>query len=288
MCALQPTRVVLFGSSGKVGTAVNTVFNEHYTVFSINRSDCDVRELSKVKQVIEDYHPDIVINTVAFNGIDACENDPQQALSVNTLFPRLLADLSVSHDFLLVHFSSDAVFNGKSNDYYLEDSFASPINVYGLTKFGADCFISAIARRYYIARISLQFGSSAGNVQFVEKMLEKMRQGCNRLQISNDIIASPSYSLDVADMVKKLIENESSFGLYHIANDGMASLCEFMQEMADMMRFDVIIEPVPHSHFVSRGLKNTRTPIRSDKVQPMRHWRDALAEYCANLPHKKD
>ena len=95
---------------------------------------------------------------------------------MNALFPKLLAELSVSLDFLLVHISSDAVFSGTGNDCYRESSAASPVNMYGLTKYGGDCFVTAIAKRYYIARISVQFGSSSGKPQFVEKMLERIQQ----------------------------------------------------------------------------------------------------------------
>lgn len=277
-------KVLVFGGSGKVGSALSAAFmSAGYTVVSLNSSVADVGNHDQVCRSIMEVQPDIVLNAAACNGIDACEDAPQKALLINTLFPKLLAELSVQHGFLLVHISSDAVFGGTEEKYYLESSNASPINIYGFTKYGGDCFVSAIAQRYYIVRISVQFGVTFGKGQFVEKMLEKIRnrEGC--LKVSDDIIASPSYSRDVAERIRELVEQQSPFGVYHVANDGKASLYELVKELVNSMESDVAVEPVPHTAFPSRGLKNIYTPIRSEKIPPLRPWRDALQAYCREL-----
>ena len=273
-------KIVLFGSTGKIGTAILAIFDQQYSITALDRSSCDARDLTKVQQIVKEVNPDIVINAAAFNGVDACESDPFQALQINTIFPKLLAELSNSHGFLLVHFSSDAVFSGFDACSYSEDSSASPINIYGLTKYGGDCFVTAIAERYYIARISLQFGENNGKLQFVENMLERLLRGNRLLQISDDIIASPSYSRDVAKRVKLLIEEQSDFGLYHVANEGQASLYELICELVDIMKLEVVIENVSHTNFPSIGMKNKYIPIISHKILPLRPWREALVEYC--------
>lgn len=279
--------MVIFGGSGKLGSSLASILTGSFcSVITLDRSACDVREHDQVRYCIEQAKPDVVINAVAYNGLDACENDPQQAMAVNTLFPKLLAELSIRHGFLLVHISSDAVFSGTGSDCYHESSTAAPVNMYGLTKYGGDCFVSAIAKHYYIVRISVQFGSTPGKAQFVEKMLEQIQQGTNSLKVSDDIVASPSYSRDVAEKIKELIDRQSPFGLYHIANEGKASLYELIRELARFMGSDVIVEPVPHSTFPSRSLKNIHTPICSEKIQPLRPWKDALMAYCLELQVK--
>lgn len=284
---MRSPKVVIFGRSGKLGSWLASIMEGNpWTVIALDRSACDVREHDQVRHCIEQAKPDVVINAVAYNGLDACENDPHQAMAVNTLFPKLLAELSISHDFLLVHISSDAVFSGTGSNCYPESSAAAPINMYGLTKYGGDCFVSAIARRYYIVRISVQFGSTPGKAQFVEKMLEQIQQGANSLKISDDIVASPSYSRDVAAGIKGLIDGQSPFGLYHIANEGKASLYELIRELVRIMGSDVIVEPVPHNIFPSCSLKNIHTPICSEKIPPLRPWQDALMAYYQELQAK--
>ncbi len=284
----QVKKIAIFGSSGKLGSSLVSVFANDFCEFvPLNRTACDVRDFGQVRSHIEDIKPDVVINAVACNGIDACETDPHQALVVNTLFPRLLAELSLSQSYLLVHISSDAVFSGTDTNCYAESSAASPINMYGFTKYGGDCFVTAIAKRYYIARISVQFGCVQGKAQFVEKMLERIQHGANRLQISNDIIASPSYSLDVAGRIKELINDQSPFGVYHIANEGKASLCELIEELVRIQALDVVVEPVSHNVFPSLGLKNMHTPLFSEKILPLRPWKDALRAYCLEMQADK-
>jgi len=274
-------RILLFGGSGKVGTALRAVFAGQYQVTSPGRDALDVRDGGRVRQIVSETGPDIVINAAAFAGIDACEDDPAGALEVNTLFPKLLAELSRERGFLLVHFSSDAVFSGRSSGYYDEQSAAAPVNMYGFTKFGADCFISAIAKRYYIARISIQFGACSRNAQFVEKMLEKVSNGQRHLRISDDITASPSHSADVARAVRQLIEGSAPSGLYHIANSGKASLYRLICEMVSNLGLDAAIDPVPQASFPSKGVKNGYTPITSTKLPPLRSWQEAAADYCS-------
>ncbi|ACM19028.1 NDP-hexose 4-oxoreductase, putative [Geotalea daltonii FRC-32] len=280
--------IAIFGSSGKVGSALSTAFAKgRYTLVPITRATCDVRDHDQVRRRLQQIKPELVINAAAFNGVDACEKDPHQALLVNTLFPRLLAELSASQGFLLVHISSDAVFSGTGRETYAESSAASPINLYGFTKYGADCFITAIAHRYYIARISVQFGITTGSPQFVEKMLERMQRSTEPLRISNDIVASPSYSQDVATAIRGLVEEKRPFGLYHLVNEGEASLWELIQELDRIMGLKAAVKPVSHEVFPSLGLKNRHTPLRSEKVPPLRPWREALRAYCTELQPEK-
>ena len=281
---LQRKKIVVFGSSGKLGTSLTSILGDDtYELSLLQRSDCDVRRHDQVLRCIEKLRPDLIINAAAFNGIDACEKDPHQAMEVNTLFPKLLAELSVSHSFILVHISSDAVFSGTSSDCYNESSIAQPINMYGFTKYGADCFITAIAERYYIARISVQFGVTNGKFQFVEKMVERIQQGTDHILVSDDIISSPSYSKDIAIKIRELIYDQNPFGLYHISNEGKASLFELMTEIVKSMDLNVSIEPVSHRTFSSLGLKNIHTPICSEKIPPLRPWKDALLAYCLEI-----
>lgn len=279
--------VIVFGSSGKVGSAVALAMaDDSCKVIALDHSACDVCKEEQVRSCIEEFKPGIVINAVAYNGIDVCEDNPNKAMMINTLFPKLLAELSVSHAFLLVHISSDAVFSGIGNYCYNESSNANPINIYGFTKYGGDCFVSAIAKNYYIARISLQFGVTSTKSQFVEKMLKRIQNGEKHLKISDNIFASPSYSRDVAERIKKLIYTQSPFGFYHIANEGKASLYELICELVRIIESDVVVEPVPHSTFPSRSLKNIHTPICSEKIAPLRPWQDALMAYCLDFQAK--
>lgn len=281
-------KILLLGSTGKIGTAIKNVFGEDYHVISKNSRDFDAINFEQVRNLVKETQPDIVMNAVAFVGIDQCEKEPENALRLNTLYPKLLAELSNDMGFLLVHFSTDAVFADKKEKrgFYTETACPNPLNIYGFTKYGADCFIQAIAEKYYIFRISVQFGQTTKNNQFVEKMLLRIKEGQNVLDISADIVSSPSYSRDVAREIKKIIEETFPFGLYHIANEGIASLYDLMKEIVQNLDLDVEVRKASYKDFSYIGTKNTYTPIRSVKIAHLRPWQESVKEYCSILALK--
>ena len=276
-------KLLLLGCNGKVGAAVRSVFSGDYLVVGKGRGDFDAEDLEQVSRLVREDRYHLVVNAVAFVGIDQCEQEPARAFAVNALFPGRLASLSAELDFLLVHISSDAVFNGRTAGAYLEDDCPRPINVYGVTKHAGDCLVQAAAARHYLIRTSLLFGESPKSNQFVERMLARVRQGQKRLDIAADIVCSPSYSRDVAARLRELVADAAPFGLYHLANDGQASLFELMAEFVSQLRLEVDLRRASHRDFPSVGRKNTWSPLRSQKIPPLRPWREAVREYCAAL-----
>lgn len=282
----MPKRILLLGSTGKMGTALREVFMPDYLIIGKHRKDFDALSFSQVRQLIEENKPDIVINTVAFIGIDSCEKEPEKAFRLNTLYPKFLAELSKEKKLLFIHFSTDAVFNDKKNDFYTESDTPCPLNIYGFTKYGGDCFVQTIAQRYYIFRISVLFGETGKNTQFVEKMLQKIREGQNVIKVSADIFSSPTYSKDVAKEVRRIIEAKYPFGTYHVANQGKASLYELMKEIVENLGLPVRVEKASYKDFLYVGMKNTCTPLKSEKISFLRPWQEAVKEYCFCIKDK--
>ena len=276
-------KLLVLGNSGKMGQAVCTVFGRDYPIVGKNSGDFNARNPEEVAAIVEAARPDITINAAAFLGIDPCEEAPEKAFTVNTLYPKLLAELSNRMNFLLIHFSTDAVFNDRPEGAYTESDCPKPVNVYGVTKYGGDCFVQNIARRFYLIRIPVLFGESIKNTQFVEKMLDRIRQGTTRIRIADDIISSPTYSRDVATEIRRILEASEPYGVYHVANQGQASLYELMVEVVGSLGWAVTVEKGSYLDFPFIGTKNTCTPIQSEKLTPLRHWKEAVAEYCRRL-----
>lgn len=279
----KKSKILLLGNTGKIGSALNDAFENDYLVMGKHSTDFDALDAKQVRSVIEDTSPDIVLNTIALLGIDVCEKEPEKALRLNTLHPKLLAELSNEMEFLLIHFSTDAVFNGKKGDFYTETDAPCPLNMYGLTKYGGDCYIQTIARKYYIFRLSIVFGEATKNTQFVEKMLERVKNGEKVLKIADDIILSPTYSKDIARKIRKVVENALPYGLYHIANEGKATLYDIMREIIENLNLDVKVEKASYKDFPSIGVKNRCTPIKSEKIEGLRPWKEAVKEYCEKI-----
>ncbi|MBC8413527.1 MAG: NAD(P)-dependent oxidoreductase [Nitrospira sp.] len=273
-------KILLLGSTGKMGGAIRRAFDDGYDLIEKSSKDFDAADFRSVSLLVKEIRPDIVINAVAYLGIDPCEKAPYDALQLNTLYPRYLAELANELNFLLIHFSTDAVFSDSSGAYFTESDTPSPLNVYGFTKLGGDLFIQNIAKRYYICRISILFGETEKENQFIEKMLSKVKAGEKVLKVSHDIISSPSYAFDIALEVRNIIEKSMEYGTYHIANQGSASLYDLMTEIAKGLKLDLDILGVSHLEFPALGRKNTCTPISSEKIGALRPWQDAVREYC--------
>ena len=274
-------KVLVLGNTGKMGNAIEHSLKSTYLVSGKNRDNFDAMNLDSVKAIIDSESPDYVINTVAFMGIDPCEIEPDKAIKINTLYPKFLAELSNERKFTLIHFSTDSVFSGRKKGFYVESDVPDPINIYGLTKYGGDCFIQAIANKYYILRLSVLFGKSSSE-QFVEKMLIKLKNG-ESLKIADDIVSSPTYSLDVADRLLEIIKSKYPYGLYHTINFGQASLYELMQEIVKTLAIRSIVAKGSYRDFPYVGNKNLFTPLISEKLPPLRDWKDAIKDYCESL-----
>ena len=279
-------KLLLLGHTGKMGTAISQVFAEHYEVIGKNSTDFDALDRQQLEQLLEATKPDILINTIAFLGIDLCEEDQERALKLNTMLPRDLANLSERLGFILIHFSTDAVFPDTKPGTlpgYVESDKPNPVNIYGLTKSDGDSFVQSHASRYYIFRVPILFGAATKEHQFVEKMLKAVREGKKELRVVDDVISSPSYSVDIAEQIMQVLESELPFGLYHLSNAGQGSLFDLMEGIVVRLSLPVTISKTSFTEFPSNGKKNTHTPLRSEKIAPLRPWQEALTAYCNTL-----
>lgn len=263
-------RILILGHTGKMGRALMKVLKPH-DIVGMNTEDFDANDLN-----VNLFLPfDVVINCVAFMSIDRCEVMQNKALRINTLFPSLLAQKCKDHNIIFVHFSTDAVF--PDGGPWSENDMVDPSNWYGRTKAFADNAISLVNERHYICRLPVLFGESESN-QFVEKMLAHN----GNIRVADDIISSPTYSLDVARAVKNLLEQEAPFGLYHVTNQGYASLFDLMLKIVINLDLEKRVTRASYKHFPFIGTKNTHTPLISNKLI-LRHWEEAIEEYCHNL-----
>lgn len=275
-------RILLLGHTGKMGLALSHVFAADHDLIGMASGDFDAADFDRIAALIDDIAPETVINTVAFQGIDRCEQEPERTFRINTLFPGELARICEGRRITLVHFSTDAVFADAREGYCTEHDWPAPLNLYGLSKYGGDCLVGNTCRNHYICRIPLLFGPSRGEGQFVEKMLVRLRTD-GRIRVASDIVSSPSYSLDIAARVRELLRGGAPPGTYHLANQGKASLYELMTEIAANLLPVAVVEKGSYLDFPFVGRKNLNTPLGSVRIGSLRPWREAARDYCRRL-----
>ena len=213
-------KILITGADGQLGQDIASLCqNEGHPVISCGSQDLDITRFGEVMTMVLDIRPDIIINCAAYNAVDQAETDWEQAFQVNGLGPKNLALAATTSGAVLVHYSTDYVFNGQvTNPYTLVDTPFS-ISRYGESKLLGEQMVMRHATRYFLIRISWVFG--AGNTNFVRKVLEWSIQR-NRITVVDDQISSPTYTRDLAKASLDLI-NTGEYGLYHITNAGNCS-----------------------------------------------------------------
>jgi len=272
-------KVLLFGYTGKLGRALHKALAADFEVIAKNTSDFDAMNFASADRLIDEFQPDIIVNPVAYLGIDACEQNPYPTSVLNTLFPQHLARRCAETGAAVVQFSTESVFSGKLKRAVTEDDIPDPINNYGFTKYMSEVTVRDTLEAHYIFRLPVLFGENPRRNQFVEKMLDMARNGKD-LRIADDIITAPTYAKDAAERIAQMLKDETPFGLYHMANEGQATLFDLMSEAVKILALPVKVARASLNDFPSVGAKNTITPLKMTKASPLRPWQEALQAYC--------
>jgi dTDP-4-dehydrorhamnose reductase len=216
-------RALVVGSHGQLGRALCDLLGQR-CAWAGDREDLDVRDAAAVGQRVREASPDVVFNATAYNAVDAAEREPGEALAVNAAAVRHLALACRETGALLVHVSTDYVFDGRKDRPYVEDDPTRPLNVYGVSKRAGELMAVATDVEHLIVRTSgvIGVGGSADKGgSFVERVLARARRG-EPLRIVDDQIFSPTYAPDLAAALLHLIDLGAR-GLLHVTNAGHCS-----------------------------------------------------------------
>ena len=277
-------KIAIIGSNGQLGCdLVKTLSQED--LLPLTHSQIEVSDSKNVKEIFQEHRPEMVINTAAFHHVSHCETDDVRAFKVNSLGAKYLAECCLEFNCILVQISTDYVFDGIKGKPYLEDDLPNPINVYGLTKLAGEYYIRSLLDKYFIIRTSALYGinrcrGKSGN--FIDTMLKLYENG-ERIQVVNDEILSPTYSLDLAVMIRQLL-NTNAYGLFHITNQGSCSWYEFAKKIFEFLGIDVDIAPVKARYFQSAVRRPAYSVLESTRLDSLglgnlRSWQEALKDY---------
>lgn len=290
MAETDSLNVLLLGGRGQLGTdLVRTNPGHRLTVHG--RSDADVTDATAFERYVRSASPEVVLNTVAFNKTEQCEDDPLTALAVNTLAPRRLAALCADLNARLVHFSTDFVFDGLKGSPYDESDAPAPANLYGFSKYGGERFVALGSPENLVIRTSGLYGevgSRAKGGNFVHTVLTRARSG-QPLRVVNDIFFSPTWTADLAEKTWSLMEAPTACGIYHLANGGGCTWFEFARAVLETAGLTASVEPLSSSQWPGKMRRLPDTRLASVRwgslgLAPLRPWRDALSAYLRRVP----
>ncbi len=277
-------KVVLIGANGQLGSELARIFSDHDLV-SLTHADLDITDDRQVEKLLDQLAPDLILNTAAYHRVDECEDFPARAYEVNALAVRHLAQWAKTHQVVLLHFSTDYVFDGRLRRPYSEADPPAPLSAYAVSKLAGEYFIRAIHDRHVIVRTCGLYGiagSSGKGGNFVETMLRLATEG-KEIRVVDDQVLTPTSAKELARKVRQLVET-GAYGIYHITNDGACSWYEFSQAIFEISGLTPRLQPTTSAAFGARANRPAysvldNANLRSLGLDDLRDWRDALKEY---------
>lgn len=281
-------KILILGGQGNLGTQLVKVFSADFETVSWDRSDIDVLDFSLLSEKIDETAPDLIINAVAYNAVDKCEEKAEYdlALRLNADLPAVLADIALRQQATLIHYSSDYVFSGtEEKKEFAEYDTPNPINKYGESKFAGEREILKRAERglnFYLIRTSKLFGpkgaSPAAKPSFFDIMFS-LAQDKKEITVVNEELSCFTYTPDLAAATKRLWELEAPYGIYHLVNEGACTWFDGAKTLFDLKKMDVKIRAVRSENLLRAARRPKFSVLRNLKVKKMRHWQEALKEY---------
>ena len=288
-------KILVTGANGQVGKEIRTLsldprFREDDTwewVF-VSRAELDIAQQSQVDAVISQHQPTVVINTAAYTNVDLAEKEPELAHAVNVDGPRYLAQACQKHGCILIHFSTDYIFDGRHSQPYLETDSPNPLGVYGRTKLLGEQAVQQYCDKHLIFRVTWVFGRYAKN--FVSIMLQLMADR-EEISVVSDQIACPTAGSDIAKMLVRVIPQLTAafkqWGIYHYAGLPVVSRFEFAQAIMSIAQEKggkiKRILPVTTDHFPTPAERPLYSVLDSSKIKRIfgvnpSDWQQALVE----------
>ena len=282
-------RALVAGADGQLGQALVRLLGDE-VAWSGGRSSLDVRDASAVSGLVSSVRPDVVFNAAAYNKVDAAETERDLAFAVNTSGPENLARACASSGALLVHVSTDYVFDGTASRPYREDDTPAPSSAYGASKLVGESRVLASSAPSLVVRTSgvLGAGGSRGKGgSFVERILARARSG-EPLRVVNDQVFAPTFASDLAAGLVALVSVRAR-GLVHVTNRGSCSWHELAVESVRLAGLSVPVEAISTASLRLPAARPAYSVLDGSRyaslgLEPLPPWRESLAALVASLP----
>ncbi|GAB4169509.1 MAG: dTDP-4-dehydrorhamnose reductase [Terrimicrobiaceae bacterium] len=287
------SKILILGSRGRLGAALVRRWSGQNEIIGLARPDVDFTRPDELDSVLEAHPADVVVNCTGLTSLEQCEEDPALAHLVNSTSPGVLAKACAARDTLLVHFSTDYVFDGATPGLRKEEDPARPVSVYGQSKLEGEMAVAAADPRHLIFRVSWVFGPDKPS--FVDMILRRALES-DRVEAVADKESSPSFTHDIADWVAPFLNRTLPGGIYHACNAQTCSWRDLGQATLDLAASNgwplltTSVEPLTLADMATfRAARPRFTAMDCSKLAATtghapRPWMDALREYLNELP----
>ncbi len=278
-------RILITGANGQLGRALRELLEQErpaYRVLASGRKELDITRKEQVREVMEAFHPDVVIHLAAWTDVDGCEQHPRKAREVHVMGTAHLLQEAERWGARFWMAGTDYVFDGEKGKPYVETDSPRPINVYGATKWEGEKHALRYDRAW-VVRTSWVFGE--GN-NFVTKVLRWAARGY--LRVVADQVGSPTFTEDLARAILRFLEEDLPYGLYHLSNGGETTRYAWAREILQAAGLDVPLLPACSSEFPTPARRPRATPLENRRwsalgLPPLPPWQDATRRFVRKL-----
>jgi dTDP-4-dehydrorhamnose reductase len=255
-------KILLLGASGQVGwelTRTLSILGDLVvTRRMLSASDgpglsLDTTDLDALERVLDEVRPQVIVNATAYTAVDKAESEPDLAMRLNGDVPGVLGRWAAAHDALVVHYSTDYVFDGRKDGPYVETDAPNPLGVYGRTKLAGDEALLASGCRNVILRVSWVYSLRGSNFLLTMKRLMAERDS---LRIVDDQVGAPTWSRTIAQVTSTVLaewphlsSRDDIDGVYHLAPAGHTSWFGFATAIRDRLGLACELQPIPSSEY---------------------------------------
>ena len=284
--------VLVTGAGGQLGQSLRyiaTNYPEIHFVFC-NSAQLDITNQNNVQSVFDLYKPNYCINTAAYTAVDKAETDREKAHLINVVGAENLAKTCKEYNTILLHVSTDFVFDGTKTTTYSEADIPNPTGVYGQTKLDGEKAIQKIFDKYFIIRTSWVYSQFGNN--FMKTML-RLASERDSLSVVNDQIGTPTNAVDLAAVLVNIIQNciqhptKNNYGIYNFSNEGHCSWYDFAQKIFELNQIHINLQPIPTSGFPTAAKRPAYSVLDKSKIKKVftleiNDWKNSLKPY--NFP----
>ena len=277
--------VLVTGANGQLGQSIQFIAEKYpnikfvYTDFQ----EMDITNIESCQTIFSQYKPQFCINTAAYTAVDKAESESEKAYLINAVGPENLAKVCKVYNTILLHISTDFIFDGTSTKPYLESDIPNPQSVYGQTKLHGELAIQKIWEKHFIVRTSWVYSQFANN--FMKTML-RLASERDSLSVVNDQIGTPTNAVDLAEVLIKIIQSSNhplSFGIYNFSNEGVCSWYDFADEIFKQKRIRIDLKSIPSSSFPTPARRPSFSVLDKTKIKhtfkiEIKTWQTSLRE----------
>lgn len=296
---LNGKKILLTGINGQVGHTLSSQLSGYHLV-KLSRDELDLSDVNAIRSVIREINPDIIINPAAYTTVDKAESESDLAYAINATAPQIIAEEAEKLGSVLIHFSTDYVYDGKKKTPYTEDDEVNPTSVYGASKLAGEEAIRRVGIPHLILRTSWVYGAYGKN--FLRTIIRLASERDN-LGVVADQIGAPTSSISIATAIQQLLskwdpEKVSDTGIYHLTSKGATSWHGFASEIVkqynqmnrepmlkmterDIKPLTTAEYPTPAKRPVNSCLDNTKLQQTFDVTLPS--WQDGLLAVMQEL-----